>query len=110
MYAVIMAGGSGTRFWPLSREKMPKQLLKIGGSDTLIEQTVGRVLPLIVREDLYIVTNDSLADAIGMQLTAKLGGSWEKNFIIEPEAKNTAPALGLAALHLQRINPEGIMV
>ncbi len=105
-----MAGGSGTRFWPLSREKMPKQLLKIGGTDTLIEQTVSRVLPMIMREDLYIVTNNSLADAIGMQLSDKLGGSWERNFIIEPEAKNTAPALGLAALHLQRIDPNGIMV
>ena len=110
VFGVIMAGGSGTRFWPLSREKMPKQLLKIGGTDTLIEQTVSRILPMITRENLYIVTNDSLADAIGMQLTAKLGGSWENNFIIEPEAKNTAPALGLAALHLQRIDPDGVMV
>ena len=110
MYAVIMAGGSGTRFWPLSREKMPKQLLKIGGADTLIQQTVGRVLPLIDRENVFIVTNHSLADDIGAQLASRFGGSWERSLILEPQARNTAPALGLSALHLNRIDPEGIMV
>ena len=110
MYAVIMAGGSGTRFWPLSREKMPKQLLKIGGEDTLIQQTVKRMLPLIRQQDIFIVTNQGLADDINIQLAGKLGGSWDRNFILEPEAKNTAPALGLSALHLNRIDPDGIMV
>ena len=110
MFAVIMAGGSGTRFWPLSREKMPKQLLKIGGDDTLIQQTVSRILPLIQRENIFIVTNQSLAEEIGIQLSAKFNVSWDENFIIEPEAKNTAPALGLSALHLEKIDPESIMV
>jgi len=110
MYAVIMAGGSGTRFWPLSREKMPKQLLKIGSDDTLIQLTVDRVLPLMKREHIFIVTNQGLAVDIGMQLAARFGGAWDRNFILEPEAKNTAPALGLSALHLSRIDPEGIMV
>ncbi len=110
MYAVIMAGGSGTRFWPLSREKMPKQLLKIGGEDTLIRETVSRVLPLIQIEDIFIVTNQSLADTINHQLSTKFGRQWDGNFILEPEAKNTAPAIGLAALHLNRIDPESIMV
>ena len=105
-----MAGGSGTRFWPLSREKMPKQLLKIGAEDTLIQETVKRVLPLIKREDIFVVTNHSLMDAINMQLSAKFGETWDMNFILEPEARNTAPALGLAALHLNRIDPDGIMV
>ena len=105
-----MAGGSGTRFWPLSREKMPKQLLKIGGEDTLIQQTVKRILPLIKREDVFIVTNHSLCDDINTQLSVKFGETWERNFILEPEAKNTAPAIGLAALHLHRIDPEGFMV
>jgi mannose-1-phosphate guanylyltransferase len=71
MYAVIMAGGSGTRFWPLSREKMPKQLLKIGGEDSLILQTVSRVLPLIRIEDILIVTNQALAESISYQLSLK---------------------------------------
>jgi mannose-1-phosphate guanylyltransferase/mannose-6-phosphate isomerase len=110
MYAIIMAGGSGTRFWPLSREKMPKQLLKIGGEDTLIRQTVSRVLPLVRIEDIFIVTNQSLADTIGYQLSSKFDRPWDGNFILEPEAKNTAPALGLAALHLERVDPESIMV
>jgi mannose-1-phosphate guanylyltransferase/mannose-6-phosphate isomerase len=110
MFAVIMAGGSGTRFWPLSREKMPKQLLKIGSEDTLIQQTVNRVLPLIKRQDIFVVTNHALSDEIQMQLAAKFGEPWDTSFILEPEAKNTAPALGLAALHLNRIDPEGIMV
>ena len=110
IFAVIMAGGSGTRFWPLSREKMPKQLLKIGAEDTLIQETVKRVLPLIKREDIFVVTNHDLSDAINTQLSAKFGDTWDMNFILEPEARNTAPALGLAALHLNRIDPEGIMV
>jgi mannose-1-phosphate guanylyltransferase/mannose-6-phosphate isomerase len=110
MYAVIMAGGSGTRFWPLSREQMPKQLLKIGGEDTLIQQTVSRILPLVRIEDVFIVTSQSLADSIGYQLSSKFDRPWDGNFILEPEAKNTAPALGLAALHLQRLDPESIMV
>src|SRR5574341_2422894 len=110
LFAVIMAGGSGTRFWPLSREKTPKQLLKIGATDTLIQQTVNRILPLIRKEDIYVVTNHALSDDINIQLSAKCGEKWDMSFILEPEAKNTAPALGLAALHLNRIAPDGIMV
>ncbi len=110
MYAIIMAGGSGTRFWPLSREKMPKQLLKIGGEDTLIRETVSRVLPLVQMEDIFIVTNQGLADTIGHQLSTKFDRSWDANVILEPEAKNTAPALGLAALHLERLDPEAVMI
>jgi mannose-1-phosphate guanylyltransferase / mannose-6-phosphate isomerase len=110
VFPVIMAGGSGTRFWPLSREKMPKQLLKIGGEDTLIQQTVKRVLPVTRMEDVFIVTNPSLVDDIGYQLASKFDRPWDSNFIVEPEAKNTAPALGLAALHLERVDPESVMV
>ncbi len=110
MYAIIMAGGSGTRFWPLSRETMPKQLLRIGGEDTLIRQTVSRMLPLVRMEDMFIVTHGGLAESIGRQLSSRFNRSWDGNFILEPQARNTAPALGLAALHLERIDPESIMV
>ena len=110
MYAIIMAGGSGTRFWPLSREKMPKQLLKIGGSDTLINETVNRILPLARFEDIFIVTNQPLVDTISYQLSSRFDRPWDGNFILEPEAKNTAPAVGLAALHLERMDPDGVMV
>jgi len=110
MFAVIMAGGSGTRFWPLSREKTPKQLLKIGGADTMVQQTVERVLPLIPQEHLFFVTNEGLAPDIRAQVRERFGGAWDRNFILEPVARNTAPAIGLAALHVRRIDPEGVMV
>lgn len=110
-FAVVLAGGSGTRFWPLSREKTPKQLLPIaGGEDTLLQQTVKRVLPLIPRENVFVVTNASLFADVSKQLSEKLGDSWDQSIITEPEARNTAPALGLAALHLSRIAPDGCMV
>lgn len=109
LFAVIMAGGSGTRFWPLSREKMPKQLLKIGANDTLIQQTVKRILPLMQQRNILIVTNQALSDPISHQLTTEFSESWDMNFILEPQAKNTAPALGLAALHINRIDPDGVM-
>ncbi len=110
MFAVIMAGGSGTRFWPLSRETMPKQLLQIGGDDTLIRTTVSRVLPLVRIENIYIVTNQVLADTIEYQLSTKFSRAWDMNMIVEPVAKNTAPALGLTALHLERLNAEAVMI
>lgn len=110
MYAVIMAGGSGTRFWPLSRETMPKQLLRIGSDDTLIQQTAGRIMPLVKQERLFIVTHGGLVRDIASQLESRFGGTWTNNFVIEPEAKNTASALGLAALHINRIDPNGIMI
>jgi mannose-1-phosphate guanylyltransferase/mannose-6-phosphate isomerase len=109
VFAVIMAGGSGTRFWPLSREKMPKQLLKIGGEETLIQETVKRILPVARKENIFIVTNHSLVDEIISQLSSKFELPWEENIVLEPQAKNTAPALGLAALHLERLNKESIM-
>ena len=108
-FAVIMAGGSGTRFWPLSREKMPKQLLKIGGEETLIQKTVSRILPIVRKENVLVVTNHSLVDEIIFQLSSKFGISWEENLVLEPEAKNTAAALGLAALHLERLDQESVM-
>jgi len=110
LYAVIIAGGSGTRFWPLSRQETPKQLLSIGGEDTLIQATVSRLGSIIPFERTYVVTNSKQVESINLQLLAMSGVSGEANFIIEPEAKNTAPAIGLAAVHLMHINPEAVMV
>lgn len=107
IYAVIMAGGRGTRFWPLSREQFPKQFLRIFGSQSMIEETVSRILPLIPSEDIYIVTNHQYAEEIRL----KPPFIREKcNFILEPVGKNTAPALGLAAIYLKNRDPEGVML
>src|SRR4030066_1554137 len=104
-YIVIMAGGSGTRFWPLSREAMPKQLLRIDGEETLIQQTIARVRPLIPSDHINIVTNKSQADQIRYQVP-ELNMN---NFIIEPAAKNTAAAIGLAAVYLNHHNTDSVM-
>lgn len=111
LYAVIVAGGSGTRFWPLSRQETPKQLLNIGNDkQTMIQATVSRVTPLVLFEHTFIVTNSSQVDSINFQLHSMTGFSWDKQFIVEPEAKNTAPAVGLAAVYLRHLNPEAVMV
>ncbi|MEF9475481.1 MAG: mannose-1-phosphate guanylyltransferase/mannose-6-phosphate isomerase [Candidatus Mariimomonas ferrooxydans] len=110
LYAVIIAGGSGTRFWPLSRQETPKQLLSIGSEDTLIQATVSRLRSIIPFEHTYVVTNPGQVEPINLQLLAMAGVSREANFIIEPEAKNTAPAIGLAAIHIRHTNPEAVMV
>ena len=104
-YIVIMAGGSGTRFWPLSREAMPKQLLRIDGEETLIQQTIIRVRPLIPTDHIHIVTNKSQADQIRYQVP-ELN---RDNFIIERAAKNTAAAIGLAAVYLNHHNVDSVM-
>ena len=111
LYAVIIAGGSGTRFWPLSRQETPKQLLSIGSDkQTLLQATVSRVRPMIPFEHTYVVANSGQAESINLQLFPITGASWDSRLIVEPEAKNTAPAIGLAAIHLRHLDPRAIMV
>ena len=109
LYSVIMAGGSGTRFWPLSRHLYPKQLLRILGDDTLIQQTMKRVLSCVPAEQVLISTNPGQADSIKVQL-ADWKDALHANFVIEPESRNTAPAIGLVAMELMRRDPEAIML
>ena len=106
MYAVIMAGGKGTRFWPKSREKMPKHLLDIGAEGTIIQETVNRIGPLAPQENTLVVTGLSHAD----ELMRQLPGIARQNILIEPVGRNTAPCIGLAALHIQQRSPDGVMV
>jgi len=106
LYFVIMAGGRGTRFWPRSRIKRPKQLLDIVGTKTILEQTIDRLLPLTDLEHIFIVTEISQVKAV----KALLPGLSKSRLIVEPLGKNTAPCIGLAALILERLNPEAIMV
>lgn len=109
LYAVILAGGSGTRFWPLSRSLYPKQLLRIIGEETLIQQTMRRVLRCVPPTRALISTTPTQADSIRYQL-----GEWKDelrdNFVIEPEGRNTAPAIALVATELVRRDPEAVML
>jgi len=104
-YPVILAGGRGTRFWPLSRKKRAKQLLALDGKQTMIQQTVTRLLPLAPTKKFWIITNDDLRPAIAKQLP-KLP---KAQILAEPIGRNTAPAIGLAAFLLLRENPEAVL-
>ncbi len=97
-YPVILAGGRGTRFWPLSRKRRAKQLLALDGKQTMIQQTVARLLPLAPSKQVWIITNEDLRPAILKQLP-KLAKS---QVLAEPLGRNTAPAIGLAAFLLLR--------
>jgi mannose-1-phosphate guanylyltransferase len=104
-YPVILAGGRGTRFWPLSRKRRAKQLLALDGKQTMIQQTVARLLPLATPKRQWIITNDDLRAAILRQLP-KLT---PKQILAEPIGRNTAPAIGLAAFLLLRHDPDGVL-
>jgi mannose-1-phosphate guanylyltransferase len=104
-YPVILAGGRGTRFWPLSRKRRAKQLLALDGKHTMIQQTVARLTPLAAPSRFWIVTNDDLRPAILRQLR-KLPA---KQIIAEPAGRNTAPAIGLAAFLLLRHDPDAVL-
>jgi mannose-1-phosphate guanylyltransferase len=105
VYVVIMAGGSGTRFWPLSRRKTPKQLLDLFGGATLLEQTVERVRGIAPPERIYIFTNS----LVRRQMVRLLPNIPERQIVAEPAQRNTAPTIGLAANEILRRDPEGIM-
>ena len=109
LYPVIMAGGSGTRFWPLSRQLFPKQLLRIMGDETLIQQTMRRVVCASAPNRVMISTNPAQAESIRVQLS-EWKDALADNFILEPEGRNTAPAIALVALELVRRDPDAIMV
>lgn len=97
IHAVILAGGRGTRFWPRSRTRTPKQLLNIVGKDTMLQQTVTRLLPLIHADRIWTVTNSEQATAVKKQVPSPA----RKRVLIEPAGRNTAAAIGLAAIHIR---------
>jgi mannose-1-phosphate guanylyltransferase len=104
-YPIILAGGRGTRFWPLSRKRRAKQLLALDGKQTMIQQTVARLAPIAAPRRFWIITNDDLRPAILRQLS-KLD---PKQVIAEPIGRNTAPAIGLAAFLLLRHDPDAVL-
>ena len=105
-YSVIIAGGKGTRFWPLSRSLRPKQLLKLFGPKSLVDETADRVLSMSGSDQTLIVTVAEQLDALRKELRALPRG----NFLAEPEAKNTAPCIGLAALEVMNRDPNAVMI
>jgi mannose-1-phosphate guanylyltransferase len=105
LYAVILAGGVGSRFWPKSSHANPKQFLQIFGDKSLLQTTAGRVRPLIRQDCIYVVTNDRYFDKI----TEQLPDLPPENLIIEPEARETAAGIGLAAIKLAKRDPDAVM-
>jgi mannose-1-phosphate guanylyltransferase len=101
-----MAGGSGTRFWPLSRRKHPKQLLTLFGQDSLLEQTVARIQPVFPLGHIYIFTSAVILRKV-RQLLPRIPS---QQIVGEPASRNTAPTLGVAAHEIARRDPEGLMV
>ncbi len=106
IYSLIMAGGAGTRFWPRSKVKKPKQFLNILGNDSLIQETIHRFSTFTDPKNIYVVSNKSQAEVLEQQ-TPMLP---KENLIYEPVGKNTLPCIGLAAMFAEKENPDGIMV
>lgn len=106
IYAVVMAGGVGSRFWPRSKKTMPKQLLKIFDNETMVQATVRRLKPIIKDENIFIVTNQIQADEVKKQLNFIP----EKNIIVEPFGRNTAACIGLASIIIKSIDPDAVTI
>jgi len=104
-HALIMAGGSGTRLWPLSRQNRPKQSLKLAGERTMFQQAVERLIPDFEVEQISVVTRSEHVALLGAQTPDLPLG----NFIVEPEGRGTAPAIGLAAIHLHKKDAQAVM-
>jgi len=104
-YPVVLAGGRGTRFWPLSRKRRAKQLLALDGKRTMIQQTVARLLPLAPTSRCWIITNEDSEREIARQLPRLK----RQQIIAEPIGRNTAPAIGLAAFILLRSDPDAVI-
>jgi mannose-1-phosphate guanylyltransferase len=106
LYAVIMAGGVGTRLWPRSRQNMPKQLLDIVVENSMLQETFLRIEPLIPPDRVFVITNGTYAPIVWEQIPQIP----RDNVIAEPAGRNTAPCIGLAALYLRQLDSEGVMV
>ena len=106
LHVVILAGGRGTRFWPLSTGKRPKQLLRILGERTMIQETAERLQPLVPSERLWVVTGTEHAVEVARQLPVLRSAQ----LLVEPQGRNTAPAIALAARFIVARDPEAVMV
>ena len=104
--ALIMAGGKGTRFWPLSTEEKPKQFLNLIGDETMIQMTVNRIKPIIPIERIFVCTGEMYVDLVKEQLPELP----ERNIVIEPEGRNTAPCIALSAFIIKKYYEDATMV
>lgn len=105
LYALILAGGSGTRFWPRSRKNKPKQLLNITGDEILLKKTIKLTKPIVPVGRIYIITTQSQA-AIIKKTIPEIP---DENILLEPYGKNTAPAIGLSSLYIQSADPNAVV-
>ncbi|MCH9032760.1 MAG: mannose-1-phosphate guanylyltransferase [candidate division Zixibacteria bacterium] len=106
IYSVILAGGKGERFWPLSRASRPKQLLKLTSDKTMLQETIDRILPLAPLEQTLIVTGQVISDSILKEIDYLKSS----HLLTEPQGRNTLLAIGLAAIHIEKNDPEGVML
>ncbi|MEJ2634241.1 MAG: mannose-1-phosphate guanylyltransferase [Calditrichia bacterium] len=106
IYAVLMAGGVGTRFWPRSRTRNPKQVLNIINHETMIQSTFNRLKNLIEPSNIFVVTTEEQREIIQEQLP----NLSKDNFILEPFGRNTAPCIGLAAIRIQEMDADAVML
>ena len=104
--ALIMAGGKGTRFWPLSTEEKPKQFLNLIGEETMIQMTINRIKPIIPIERIFVCTGEMYVNLVKAQLPELP----ERNIIVEPEGRNTAPCIALSAMVIDRYYKNSNMV
>lgn len=105
--ALVLAGGKGERFWPRSREKLPKQFIDIlGCGRTMIQLSVDRILPMVAMEDIYIATNESCKTLVKEQMP----DIPEENILCEPVGRNTAPCIGLGAVYILKKNKDAVMM
>lgn len=106
LHAVIMAGGSGTRFWPASRQIKPKQLLRMGGPRSMLQTTFDRLAGLVSSEQVLVATNEQLSEAVVTQLPSLP----LEHIIGEPFKRDTAPCIGVAASLVMAADADGIMI
>lgn len=107
MYGVIMAGGGGTRFWPLSRKKTPKQLLNLSGKDLMINETIDRLAMTVPSKDIFIVTNAEQVESMALATKNRV---LTDHILSEPSARNTAACIGYAAMEILKKYGDGVMV
>lgn len=105
-FGVILAGGGGTRFWPLSRQDLPKQFLNLTGSDLLVNETVDRLAEFVKKQNIFVVTN---AHQMPKMMEATAGRIDGKQILSEPAARNTSACIGYAAMEIMKKHGDGVM-